>query len=131
MLKGGCFCGKVRYETDDMPTQATACHCSICRRTSAAPLVAWFTVTSGSFRFVSGQPTTFHSSEHATRTFCPSCGTPLTFQSAHYPNEVDVTTCSLDDPEQVPPRSHTWRASGLSWMKVADGIPAYPEKRPE
>ena len=131
MLKGGCFCGKIRYETDDAPTQATACHCSICRRTSAAPLVAWFTVTPGSFRFVSGQPTTFRSSEHATRTFCPSCGTPLTFQSAHYPNEVDVTTCSLDDPEQVPPRSHTWRASGISWVKVADGIPAYAEKRPE
>ena len=131
MLKGGCFCGKIRYETDDRPTQATVCHCSICRRTSAAPLVAWFTVTPGSFRFASGQPTTFHSSEHATRTFCSSCGTPLTFQSALYPNEVDVTTCSLDDPEQVPPRSHTWRASGLSWMKVADGLPAYPEKRPE
>jgi hypothetical protein len=131
MLKGGCFCGKIRYVTDDTPTQATACHCSICRRTSAAPLVAWFAVTPGSFRFVSGQPTTFHSSEHATRTFCSSCGTPLTFQSALYPNEVDVTTCSLDDPEQVPPRSHTWRASGLSWMKVADALPAYPEKRPE
>lgn len=129
MLKGGCFCGWVRDEADDSPTQATACHCSICRRTSAAPIVGWFTVTPGSFRIVSGQPKSFRSSDHATRTFCPSCGTPLTFESARHPDEIDVTTCSLDDPEQVPPRSHTWRASGISWMKSADGLPVYPEPR--
>ena len=131
MLKGGCFCGGVRYEVDDTPMQATACHCSICRRTSAAPLVAWFTVRHGSFRIVSGQPKSFRSSDHATRAFCPSCGTPLTFLSTRYPDEIDVTTCSLDDPEQVPPRSHTWRASGISWVKPADGLPVYPEKRSE
>jgi len=131
MLKGGCFCGVIRYEANGEPWHATACHCSICRRTSAAPFVAWFTVKPGAFRIISGQPTRFRSSEHATRTFCPSCGTPLTFESAHHPDEIDVTTCSLDDPEQVPPRSHTWRASGISWVMSADGLPAYPEKRPE
>ncbi|MBI3197922.1 MAG: GFA family protein [Rhodospirillales bacterium] len=131
MLQGGCFCGAIRYEADDTPIQATACHCSICRRTSAAPVVAWFTVKPKAFRIVSGQPKSFRSSDHATRAFCPSCGTPLTFQSARYPDEIDVTTCSLDDPEQVPPRSHTWRASGVSWIKSADGLAAYPEKRPE
>ncbi|MDB5488145.1 MAG: glutathione-dependent formaldehyde-activating [Reyranella sp.] len=131
MLKGGCFCGKVRYEADGESWHATACHCSICRRTSAAPFVAWFTVKPEAFRIVAGEPRRFRSSDRATRTFCPSCGTPLTFQSESYPEEIDVTTCSLDDPEQVPPESHTWRASGLSWVKSADGLPVYPEKRPE
>jgi hypothetical protein len=129
MLKGGCFCGEIRYEADDAPMQATACHCSICRRTSAAPLVAWFTVKLGSFRIVSGEPRSFRSSDHAARTFCPSCGTPLTFLSTRHPDEIDITTCSLDDPEQVPPRSHIWRASGISWMKSADGLPVYPERQ--
>lgn len=131
MLKGGCFCGTVRYEAEGEPWHATACHCSICRRTSAAPFVAWFTVKPDAFRIVAGQPARFRSSDHATRTFCPSCGTPLTFQSESYPDEIDVTTCSLDDPERVPPQSHTWRASGLSWVKSADGLPIYPEKRPK
>jgi hypothetical protein len=102
MLKGGWFCGRVRYEADANPTHATACHCSICRRASAAPFVAWFTVKPGEF----------------------------TFQSDRHPGEIDVTTCSLDDPEQVPPKFHIWRASGISWVKTADGVPAYPEKRP-
>ena len=131
MLKGGCFCGAIRYEAEGEPRHATSCHCSICRRTSGAPFAAWFTVKPQDFRLVAGEPARFRSSGHAMRTFCASCGTPLTFQSDRYPEEIDVTTCSLDDPERVPPRSHTWRASGLSWVKSADGLPVYPEKRPE
>ncbi len=130
MLKGGCFCGAVRYEAQGEPWHPTACHCSICRRTSAAPLVAWFTVKTADLRTVAGQPTRFRSSAHGTRSFCPACGTPLTFQSDHLPDEIDVSTCSLDDPEQMPPQSHTWRASGLSWVKTADDLPVFPENRP-
>ena len=73
----------------------------------------------------------FKSSEHATRTFCARCGTPITFQSTHYPNEIDITTGSLDDPEQIRPDAHTYVASGLTWVRMADGLPAYPDKRPE
>lgn len=35
MLKGGCFCGAVRYEAEGEPFHETNCHCSICRRTRA------------------------------------------------------------------------------------------------
>ena len=131
MLRGGCFCGAVRYEAGGTPWHETVCHCSICRRTTGAPVVAWFTVRTVDFRIVSGQPTCFQSSATGARTFCGTCGTALTFQSDDHRDEIDVTTCSLDDPELGPPRSHTWRASGLSWVRIADGLPVYPDKRPE
>lgn len=130
MLKGGCFCGAVRYEAGGEPWHGTVCHCSICRRTTGAPTVAWFTVRTSDFRVVTGQPSRFRSSAGATRTFCASCGTALTFQSDDQPDEIDVTTASLHDPERVPPQSHTWRASGLSWAGSEDGLPAYQGKRP-
>jgi hypothetical protein len=100
MLKGGCFCGKVRYEAAGTPFHAGNCHCSMCRRTTGAPFVAWFTVRRGDFRFVAGAPTRFRSSAHAARSFCSACGTQLAFESDLYPDETDVTTCSLDEPEQ-------------------------------
>src|SRR5215831_12360217 len=103
MLTGGCFCGFVRYRADDAPFNETNCHCSICRRTSGAPFVAWYSVHADTFAFVSGEPAKFSSSEHAERTFCPRCGTPLTFLSHRYPDELDITVCSLDDPECVRP----------------------------
>ncbi|MGQ3299529.1 GFA family protein [Reyranella sp.] len=131
MLKGGCFCGTVRYEAGGEPWHETMCHCSICRRTTGAPVVAWFTVRTGDFRIVSGQPSRFRSSPTATRTFCGACGTALTFHADDHRDEIDVTTGSLDDPERLPPRSHTWQASGLSWAASEDGLPAYAEKRPD
>ena len=131
MLKGGCFCGAVRFEAGSEPWHETVCHCSICRRTTGAPVVAWFTLKTADFRIVRGSPSRFRSSAAATRTFCASCGTALTFQSDDHPDEIDVTIGSLDDPERVPPLSHTWRASGLSWARGGDGLPAYPGKRPD
>ena len=128
-LRGRCLCGAIRYEVTGEPYDATLCHCSLCRRASGAPLVAWFSVSADEFRLLDGEPASFRSSEHATRTFCSRCGTPLTFRSDRTPDEVDVTTCSLEDPELVPPADHTQVATRLAWLKVADGLPEFADKR--
>lgn len=130
VMNGGCFCGFVRFVAGGTPTDSTNCHCSICRRVGAAPFVAWFTVARAAFRFVAGEPASFASSAHGTRTFCPRCGTPLTFRSSHSPDEVDVTTCSLDDPEAVPPQDHTRASARVSWVELGARLPVFPEGRP-
>jgi hypothetical protein len=129
MLHGGCFCGYVRYEASGIPFCETNCHCSICRRSSGAPFVAWFSVQRAAFLFTAGEPASIRSSEHATRTFCPRCGTPLTFASDSAPEEVDVTQCSLDQPEAVPPKDHTYVRSKLPWVTLCDDLPTYPAQR--
>jgi len=128
-MEGGCFCGFVRYRAEEPTWHETNCHCSICRRTSGAAFVTWFTVRAEGFGFTRGEPTRFRSSSHGTRTFCPRCGTPLTFRSDDAGDEVDVTTCSLDAPESLPPRDHTRVSSKLAWVALGDGLPAYPEAR--
>jgi len=129
MLKGGCFCGAIRYEAGGAPFDETVCHCSICRRTTGAPFVAWFSVPRSEFRFLQGTPTRFRSTDKATRTFCPRCGTQLTFERDDLLNEFDVTTCSLDEPQLVQPRDHTRTSSKLGWVRLADGLPEYREAR--
>lgn len=129
MMEGGCFCGFVRYRCDGAPSHETICHCGICRRASGAPFVAWFTVPVSQCTFTAGAPSSFDSSEHGTRTFCPRCGTPLTFRSAHAPGEIDVTTCSLDDPESLPPKDHTHTATRLSWVALDDDLPEFAGRR--
>jgi hypothetical protein len=44
-------------------------------------------------------------------------------------DEIDVTTCSLDDPDGLPPRDHTRTSSKLSWVELADQLPEYKESR--
>jgi hypothetical protein len=129
MLTGGCFCGYVRYEVSGTPFDQTNCHCSMCRRASGAPFLTWFSVKRSEFRIVSGSPVRFRSSAVATRSFCPRCGTQLTFEMAQAPDNIDITTCSLDDPEAVPPREHIWTSSRLSWMRFADDLPEFRAAR--
>jgi hypothetical protein len=128
-MQGGCFCGFVRYRADGQPFDQTNCHCSICRRSNGAPFVPWFSVTTANFAFTAGQPTTTHSSDHGTRTFCPRCGTPLTFVSTHFPDQIDVTICSLDDPEAVRPQDDTRSSSRLSWVRLDENLPHFLEAR--
>jgi hypothetical protein len=131
MLKGGCFCRRVRYEAAGSAFDETNCHCSICRRTTGAPFVTWFSVSRSQFRLVCGEPARLRSTAKGTRSFCPQCGTQLTFEHADFPDEIDVTTCSLDAPEGLTPRDHTYTSSKLSWVKLADQLPEYQESRPE
>jgi hypothetical protein len=128
MLRGGCFCGAIRYEADGAPFHETSCHCSICRGTTGAPFVTWFSMESGALRIVKGQPLRFNSTEKGTRSFCPRCGTQLTFEHADFPGEIDVTTCSLDEPNLLPPRDNTHTSSRVSWIRP-DGLPEYAESR--
>jgi hypothetical protein len=129
MLQGGCFCGRVRYEVSGVPFHETSCHCSMCRRTAGAPFVAWFSVRRPEFRLLAIEPTRFRSSSKATRSFCPNCGTQLTFEDDNWPDEIDVTISSLDDPQVVAPRDQTWVSSKLAWISLDDGLPAFPQAR--
>jgi len=131
MLKGGCFCGRIRYEAAGTPFHETNCHCSMCRRTTGAPFVAWFSVARSQFRLVCGEPMRFKSSGKGTRSFCSQCATHLTFEHEDFPDEIDITTCSLDAPEELPPKDHTHMSSKLAWVKLADELPEHQENRQE
>jgi hypothetical protein len=122
-LKGGCFCGRVRYETTGTPFHETNCHCAICRGTTGATSVAWFSVERSHFRFTEGEPTRFKSTRTGTRAFCSHCGTQLTFETDLLPSEIDVTICSLDDPESVRPKDETWVSSKVGWVLLDRRLP--------
>lgn len=131
MLTGGCFCKAIRYESGQHAFDRTNCHCTICRGTSGAPCVAWFSVERSAFRFTEGSPTQFRSSWHATRSFCAVCGTQLTFADDNYPDAIDITTCSLDDPNAASPQDHTFTDSQLAWLPLNDGLPRFKRRRSE
>jgi hypothetical protein len=130
MLNGGCYCGWIRYEAAGTPFDQTICHCSICRRTTGAPMVAWFSLRKSEYKVSSGHPALFNSTPQGVRSFCPRCGTQLTFEHESLPDEIDITTSSLDEPERVPPADHTRTSSKLAWIHLGDGLPQHREQRP-
>jgi hypothetical protein len=124
-IEGGCLCGGIRYVARGRPTSSMICHCDTCCRAAGSPVVAWLTFPVSHFSFVRGVPAEFHSTAPVTRTFCPTCGTSLTYVHADRPAEIDVTTSSLDHPEAFPPTHHSWLSDSVSWVRFADGLPAH------
>jgi hypothetical protein len=129
VTEGGCICGAIRYSVSGQPTNSMVCHCQTCRRVAASPVVAWVSFPTAQFRILQGQPSTFHSTPPVRRTFCAGCGTPLTYEIADSVGFIDVTTCSLDNPELFPPTHHSWLSHDLAWVRFGDGLPTFPESR--
>ena len=129
-LEGGCLCGAVRYRVRAVLFQGTVCHCLQCRRASGAPMVAWFSVRPAQFELLQGRVTHFRASDHARRSFCGHCGGALFFEEDGA-DEIEITTCSLDDPEAVAPQDHTFTRRQLGWVRLADGLPRFAQTRAE
>jgi hypothetical protein len=119
----------MRYEAGGTPFHETSCHCTICRRANGAAFVTWFSVPRLQFKWVQGEPTRFRSTAKGTRSFCARCGTQLTFELEGLADEIDITICSLDDPEALPPKDHTWSRSRLHWVKLDDRLAQFKEGR--
>lgn len=105
-LEGGCQCGAVRYTISGSPVLAALCHCSMCRRANAAPVVAWAMFRKPEVRFTKGAVTAYSSSPEARRGFCAACGTQISFTASYIPGLIDITIGSLDRPDAVAPSLH-------------------------
>lgn len=80
--------------------------------------MAWITVPTIEFTFTAGEPKRYRTDTGAYRTFCGDCGTSLTYQNDSRPNEIDITTGSLDDPESFPPAKDVFADEKLSWVPL-------------
>jgi hypothetical protein len=118
---GGCMCGAVRYQAQGVARNLCFCHCSSCRRSAGAPLVAWVSFARGDFSITHGTLTEYRSSAQVSRGFCALCGTSLTYRHAARDGETDVTLGSFDDPRRLAPEMHVWVAEKLPWLSIDDG----------
>jgi hypothetical protein len=130
-LEGGCLCGAVRYAVSAEPVAVALCHCSMCRRSAGAPVVAWAMFPIAGFSYVSGKPAVHASSPGVGRAFCGACGTQLAFTAEFLPGLVDVTVASFDDPSALPPQMHIWESRRLPWLATTDRLPRHAELPPQ
>src|SRR5215813_5076869 len=117
-ITGGCYCGEVRFSASPEVRVSTNCHCANCRRAAGAQAVAWIIVKRSQFQFVKGTPRRYQTETGAWRTFCGSCGTSLTYETDKRPDEIDITTGSLDHPEDFPPTKDVYPEERLPWVNL-------------
>ncbi len=123
--EGGCLCGAIRYRSTAAPVRGVICHCSMCRKHSGAPVLAFVHFPLESFRWLEGEPARYQSSKFAQRGFCPACGSTISMHEEVLDDRVQVAVGSLDEPERVKMNDHVWTQEQIPWFQVNDALPRF------
>ena len=126
MTTGGCECGAVAFEVNNLRETVTVCHCSQCRRTSghlwastrAALDDLTFTRDAG-LRW-------FASSDIATRGFCADCGSSL-FYRLNGEDGIAIAAGCLDDTRGLRIGKHIFVGSKGDYYPAPDDAPVHRE----
>ncbi|KXS14101.1 DUF636-domain-containing protein [Gonapodya prolifera JEL478] len=128
-LHGSCLCRRVQFTLRKSmsdaspplspPYDVAACHCTLCRRSSGAPFLAYLCNVPREL-FVTNKGAddclkTYASSEKGRRSFCSECGTQIGFW-LEGSDTMAITVGSLDDPSAFPPRDEIWCESRIPWV---------------
>jgi len=133
MIRGGCLCGRVRYETDAEPIVTRLCWCRVCQyfATGNAAVSICFPTAGLS---VSGEMSDYQSvadsGNRMHRRFCGNCGTHLFSAAEARPHLIFVRAGTLDDPEIARPAANIWTASAPSWACMDASLPNFPGQPP-
>lgn len=130
VFTGRCLCGAVTYRCGPPVIAPCFCHCESCRRASGSHVVAWATVERSTFQIITGALRSYASSPPALRQFCEQCGTPITYSNEQWPDTIDITIATLDEPNSMqPPAEHIWMQDALNWDRPNDGLPQFERSR--
>lgn len=122
---GGCQCGAIRYQLDGKPEYVSYCHCVDCRKATGALMVTYAVHEIEQVHF-NGERKTYTSTPGVQRTFCPACGTPLSYEAEWQGRIViGVFVGTLDNADALPPEMHVFDIDRVSWFDVADHLPRY------
>jgi hypothetical protein len=125
--EGGCLCGLVRYRVSGPAIAATLCHCRSCRRASGGTNVAWAVFDKANFEWLAGDPVGFSSSPGIEWLHCADCGSLVGYRRSSRPDQVDVTTATLDDPGLYPPAAEIWLDHRIGWETLDPKLPKFPQ----
>jgi len=127
MYKGGCLCGKVRYEISADVKDIVHCHYSLCRKAQGSAFATNGNVDIHHFHFDSGedQLTAYESSPGHTKYFCQHCGSPIISKNTLYPGVVRVRIGTIETDIDERPVAHTFTYSKANWEEICGDLPQY------
>jgi hypothetical protein len=82
----------------------------------------FFTMRRADVRWTRGAPAHYRSSAAATRGYCASCGTPLSFEPDGE-ETIDLGIGTLDEPAALKPTEQYWIATRMPWFGELGDLP--------
>ncbi len=127
-LRGGCSCGKVRYELLAAPMRVHCCHCTDCQRHTGSAFVLNAIIETSAIRIIRGAleavPVPRAYAPHDIYR-CRTCKVAVWSDYGRRPQIRFVRVGTLDDPTALRPDIHSYTCSKLPWLRLPRGTPAF------
>lgn len=130
-VKGGCLCGRVRYQITGPLFNADHCHCSMCRRQHGAAFATYAEFDPRHFQWIAGADLVkvYEVSAGGGWCFCSGCGSTLAGTENGRINTVTLGTVEGDP--GIRPELHIFTASKAPWHDICDDLPQFEERPPD
>jgi ubiquinone/menaquinone biosynthesis C-methylase UbiE len=131
VFTGGCRCGAIAYTSTAPPSDITLCHCRACQQVSGSTYIPFTDVPTSAVQFTASMTLkTLKLSQAADRTFCTSCGSPITMVFKSSPQEISLAwgTVNLESLEAAMPKvkQHIFVEEKVPWESLPDdGAPRW------
>lgn len=128
-LKGGCYCGALRYEASGEPVFKGQCHCRECQFITGGHPNVVMAMAEPSFAYSKGTAKQFRRADLAdpvTREFCGECGTHILSRTPRVPGIVLIKVGTFDEPSLFGgPHMVIFTADKQSFHHLPEGVPAF------
>ena len=130
-IRGGCLCGRVRYEVSGRLSNASHCHCSMCRRQHGAAFATYAQFEPGDFEWTSGEDLlkVFETEADAGWCFCRECGSSLA--GTDHGKITSITLGTVEGDPGIRPGLHIFAGSKARWHDINDDLPQFDEWPPD
>jgi DNA-binding HxlR family transcriptional regulator len=78
-----------------------------------------------SVQFTRDEPQVYESSPDVWRSFCGTCGSPISYRSKRFPGEVHFYVGVMDQPDGYEPTAHVYFSEHVSWFDTRDNLVRY------
>ncbi|WP_419903399.1 GFA family protein [Kiloniella sp.] len=129
VIKGGCLCGQVRYQTTCKESSFKVnCHCRDCQKLSGGPYVSLMGVPEASFS-TSGKVTCFAregGSGNKIKAYCCTvCNGRVYGRPEIAKGLILILASSLDDPDLYRPNADVFVHQALPWDRMDENLPKF------
>src|SRR5690606_6087422 len=130
---GSCRCGAGRFEASAAPHHVSYCHCADCRKATGAPVSAFVGFMADEVT-ITGDALRSFDNGAVTRSFCGTCGSPISYVDARMGDRLYFMLGAMDAPQNYKPTLHAYVREQLPYLHMPDGLPRHlktSEPRPD
>ncbi len=124
-LQGSCLCGECQYVITAELKHFFQCHCTQCRKTTAAAFAANIIAVPAEINWVSGADNTKrfdYPGRGFTQVFCETCGSGLPFLDKSG-KMLFIPTGTLDNVPTIKPEANIFWGERAEWVEHGMGAP--------